>query len=235
MGEWNGIHTRSCALIVFPNEMPHLLRDTEICTPAIVWYPSGRVMENCFEARVGIMTETGKECLPWLQEMAICLGNGDVRLSGHTLQENCLFTMDLANQVLHATTLRWSVPFSWLSTGTKLRNSESCRGLGKNTCEMYQQENLRSVGMPGCLRCQCPEARDVARYVRQAILIRVSVVYRVLPQVSEWCQRCTRHLLASPEHVCCFSRAGRCTCDYCAESRCSPGSKRWPPSSKTRS
>lgn len=101
-----GFDTGSSALQIFPYELTSLMRDLSFCHRAIVRYPTGSVEGRSFDLMIRILSPAGKECLPWLLERAGCVGEGEVRLSGHAFQDNCLITMDPANQVLQATTRR---------------------------------------------------------------------------------------------------------------------------------
>lgn len=101
-----GFDTGSSALQIFPYELTSLMKHLSFCQRAIVRYPTGAVEGRSFDIMIRVLSPAGKECLPWLYERTACVGEGEVRLSGHTFQNNCLTTMDPANHALQATTRR---------------------------------------------------------------------------------------------------------------------------------
>lgn len=110
-----GLDTGSSALQVFPYEMLRLITHHTVCRHVSAQYPTGAVPAQAFRVLVRVVSHGGKEVLHWLEETAVCAGNGDVRLSGLTFQDNCLISLDPANQVLQATTQRrWLALFAAL-------------------------------------------------------------------------------------------------------------------------
>lgn len=108
-----GFDTGSSALQVFPHEMPQTIVNQAVCRQVIARYPTGAVPAQAFRVLVRVVSKGGKELLPWLEETAVCTGDGDVRLSGLTFQNHCLVSMDPANEVLLATTQRrWTALFA---------------------------------------------------------------------------------------------------------------------------
>lgn len=110
-----GFDTGSTALQVFPYEMPQIIPNPAVCRQVTARYPTGAVPARAFRVLLRVVSHSGKVLLPFIEETAVCAGNGDVRLSGLTFQDNRLISLDPANQVLQATTQgRWLALFAAL-------------------------------------------------------------------------------------------------------------------------
>lgn len=76
-----GFDTGSSAILIFPNELRHILVNTANGIPTMVKSATGGMMGRLY----GIISTTEEEYFPWLRETAVCLGPAKLRLSGHTL------------------------------------------------------------------------------------------------------------------------------------------------------